>query len=201
MQRIFQMYTKEGLSINAIAQLLTRTGVPTHCERRGIGPRRKLSTGGWHPSALHDMLTNETYIGTLYYGKRERKASPNNPDRKTAWRRKPKEEWISIAVPAIIDQETFHATQARFKHNAQNSRRNRKYEYLLCNRRLRCGHCGYVMTGRYNPMKDWRYYRCNGYRYQADHSLCRNVGADRLEKTVWDAIERVLRNQRSSQWK
>jgi hypothetical protein len=49
------------------------------------------------------------------------------------------------------------------------------------------------MTGRYIPQKDWRYYSCNGYRYQVDHSRCRKPGADRLEKTIWEVIERALR--------
>jgi site-specific DNA recombinase len=84
-QHIFEMYTKEGLSINAIAQHLTRAGVPTHRDRRGIGPARKLNAGVWHPASLHDLLTSETYIGTLYYGKTERISSATNPDKKTTY--------------------------------------------------------------------------------------------------------------------
>ena len=81
-QRIFQMYVQEELSINAIAQELTRARIPTHRDRRGIGPARKLNPGVWHPASLYDLLTNETYIGTLYYGKTERLASPKNPKKR-----------------------------------------------------------------------------------------------------------------------
>src|SRR5215813_4194613 len=61
------MYIQEGLSIVAIAQHLTEAGVPTPNEQHGIGPRRKRSTGVWQPSSLYDLLSNEAYIGTLYY--------------------------------------------------------------------------------------------------------------------------------------
>ena len=60
----------------------------------------------------------------------ENYASPNNPDKKTRHRLKPKEEWLAIPVPPIIDQETFAAAQVQTQHNACMSRRNRKFEYL-----------------------------------------------------------------------
>lgn len=191
--RIFQMYVQEGLSINAIAQQLTRARVPTHRDRRGIGPQRKLNAGVWHPASLHDLLTSETYMGTLYYGKRERTASPNNPDKKTAWRVKPKDEWIAIAVPPIIDEDTFHAAQRQRERNAQNSRRNRKHDYLFGNGRLRCAQCGCAMHGQCDVRYGRLYYRCTRPKYQTDSPCRGTVGAARLEKTVWEAVERVLR--------
>ena len=69
--------------------------------------------------------TSETYIGTLYYGKTERIASHTNPDHKTWWRLKPKDEWIAIPVPAIIDDTTWQAAQLRREQNARTSPRNR----------------------------------------------------------------------------
>src|SRR5262249_23512448 len=125
-QQIFTMYTKDAMSINAIAKHLTSLRIPTHRDRRRIGPQRKLGAGVWHPASLHDLLTNETYIGTLYYGKTERMASTTHPDKKTTWRRKPKEEWIAIAVPPIIDAALFAAAQDQRERNARLSRRNRK---------------------------------------------------------------------------
>src|SRR5215468_7066003 len=78
----------------------------------------------------------------------ERYSRSNNPDKKTRHRLKPKEEWLAIPVPPIIDQETFRAAQIQKQHNARMSRRNRKFEYLLCNARLRCGQCGSAMSGQ-----------------------------------------------------
>jgi len=81
-QRIFQMYVQSGFSINAIAQQLTRERIPTQSDRRTHGPSRKMSTGTWQLSSIFLMLTNETYTGTLYYGKTESSYSPNNPDKR-----------------------------------------------------------------------------------------------------------------------
>jgi hypothetical protein len=65
-KRIFQIYTQEGLSIIAIAQHLTAAGVPTPNEHHSIGPRRKRNAGVWQPSSLHEILSNEAYMDTLY---------------------------------------------------------------------------------------------------------------------------------------
>jgi site-specific DNA recombinase len=142
---------------------------------------------------LHDLLTSETYIGTLYYGKTERIASANNPDKKTTWRLKPKEEWIPIPVPAIIDQSTFVAAQHQRDRNAQTSRRNRKYEYLLAGH-IQCGQCGCKMHGQCDVRYTRRYYRCTRPHYQTETPCRGTISATRLEETIWTAVERVLRN-------
>jgi len=148
----------------------------------------------WPPGSLHEILRNETYVGTMYYGKTERLPGLSNPDKKTRWRWKPKADWMAVAVPAIIDQATFDAAQAQRRSNAQHSRRNRRQEYLLCNARLRCGRCGRGMTGEYNPACQYRCYRCNGRRYLMGHPCKKRVNAAQIEQMVWNAVENALRN-------
>jgi len=46
--------------------------------------------------------------------------SPNNPDKKTLHRLKPKEEWLAISVPPLIEQDTFAPVQSRMQHNSPN---------------------------------------------------------------------------------
>ena len=193
-QRIFQMYVQSGVSINAIAQQLTRERIPTQSDRRARCRARKMSAETWQPSSIFLMLTNETYIGTLYYGKTESSYSPHNPDKKTTHRLKPREEWIAIPVPPIIDPVTFAAAQRRMQDNAQMSKRNRKLEYLLCNSRLRCGQCGSVMTGQFNPQREHRFYRCSRPPYHNPLPCRRTVSARAIEDPVWQKIEEVLQN-------
>lgn len=124
-QRIFRLYVQDGLSLYAIAAHLTREGIPTQGDRGISGPRRTLARGLWYPGSLLEILRNETYVGTMYYGKTERLPGLRNPDKKTRWRWKPKADWIAVSVPAIIEQATFDAAQIQRRTNAQHSRRNR----------------------------------------------------------------------------
>ena len=133
------------------------------------------------------------YVGTLYYGKRETVSGKKNPDRKTRWKVVPREKWIPIAVPPIIDECTFQAAQQQIKRNTQGSRRNRKHEYLLVSGRLRCGHCGYKMHG-FIGGHGWRAYRCLQPRYRRIPHAKRNIYAEKLESQVWQAVEKVLQN-------
>ena len=71
--------------------------------------------------------------------------------------------------------------------------RNRKYAYLLCGGRLRCGRCGRGKTGICRK-PDNSYYRCNSYHYIIDPVLrCPGVlRADVVESQVWAAVVRAL---------
>jgi len=89
--------------MTAIAQQFTLERIPTQSDRRSRGPARKLGAGTWQPSSIHLLLKTETYTGILYYGKTENTYTHTNLDKKTAHRVKPKEEWLAIAVPPIID--------------------------------------------------------------------------------------------------
>ena len=96
------------------------------------------------------ILTSETYVGRMYYGKRESLPRPTDSDKRSPNRWRPKEEWVLINVPSIIEESTFAAAQAQAQRNAQNSRRNRRNDYLLVNARLRCSQCKRAMRWVFN---------------------------------------------------
>ena len=191
---VFQLYLTEGLTIVAIAKRFTLLRIPTVLDRRGKGPARRLAAGVWHPSCIREILNNESYIGTMYYGKTESLPGKKNPDKRTRQRTVPREEWIAVTVPALIDPQTFAKAQEQLERNARLSTRNQKRPYLLGSGRLRCTQCGGGMSGQYNPRKNWRYYRCTHYRWQQENPCHGTVHADKIEAHVWERVERVLRN-------
>ncbi|MCD4747915.1 MAG: recombinase family protein, partial [Thermoanaerobaculales bacterium] len=75
----------------------------------------------WPTSTVGDILTNETYYtGVTYYNKHrwvgsDRTDMTFRKTRKTRAYMRPREEWIAIQVPAIIDQETFVRVQQQLK--------------------------------------------------------------------------------------
>jgi site-specific DNA recombinase len=90
---------EKGRSIRQIAFDLLDRGIPS--------PTGKSI---WGTSTITRLLNNEAYIGTVYYNRRE-SLEGNGPrgarNRKTRSRERPREEWIPIPVPAIVDRDTF----------------------------------------------------------------------------------------------
>jgi site-specific DNA recombinase len=178
-RRIFAM-GMSGLSTYTIAFQLSQERQPT----RGNGCRR-LPPVIWQESTVHKILTNEAYAGRTYWNKYARTS-------KTTRRQRPREEWVAIPVPAIIDEATFQAIQRQLARNRELSLRNTKREYLLRGGHLRC-HCGRVMTG--STRKAGRgYYRCHSqFNLKAAELRCRgSLRADAIEAQVWAAVVRIL---------
>jgi site-specific DNA recombinase len=107
----------------------------------------------------------------------------------------PREEWIPIDIPPIIDPATFEAAQALLVRNRTQATRNRKHAYLFIHGRLRCGQCGCAMIGLTNS-KGYAFYRCSRAAHLdvvTPHTR-RNVQATAMEPIVWEAVERALNN-------
>jgi site-specific DNA recombinase len=129
----------------------------------------------------------------MYDGKTQRLPGKSNPDKKTRHRRVPQEEWIAVAVPPIIDRETFAAAQDQLVRNRKRSTRNRKHDYLLVNGRLRCGQCGSAMTG-VTKNGGQQYYGCHRrpFHDQVSRHTKRTIRATAIESVVWSALEHTL---------
>src|SRR5260370_7736882 len=59
---VFEIYTQQGLSINAIARLLNERQIAT-----------RTGKGRWERSTVWGMLRNPAYRGTACYGKTEQR--------------------------------------------------------------------------------------------------------------------------------
>jgi site-specific DNA recombinase len=160
----------------------------------------------WSPSVVHRILHDETYAGTAY-ANRYRFVPPKKPrsqapgcGENTCRQPRPREEWIGIPVPALIDQETYRRAQDQLARNARLSyRHNTRHSYLLrC--LLTCRSCGLAMFGVTQPSEGGRpprrYYRCSGKdcTCSARERRCgqRMAEAETLEAAVWGHIQGLL---------
>jgi site-specific DNA recombinase len=83
--------------------------IVNHLNERGITRRgRRFGVG-----SLQDLLTTSTYCGRHYF---------NKTDSRTK-KKRPRSEWVEVAVPAIIDGTTFDRVQAVFRSRARVSPR------------------------------------------------------------------------------
>ena len=193
-RRIFNMYVNEGMGSPSIAVRLTDEGILTQTG--------KLL---WRQSYIHYVLANATYTGTWVYGK-ERHISTEDG---TESYDQPRDTWIEVPVPALVDEETWERAQALKKQRSRKAKRNTKVLYLL-QHLLKCGECGHnfhakstwrttnVRNGkkyRYDLPTPRRYYKCNG--MQSLRLRCRErhyIRAERLEEPIWSEVKRVLQN-------
>ena len=198
-REMFRMYTEDFCGIGAIAKKFTTERIPT---RKNIGR--------WERSVIWAMLRNPAYSGKACYGKtehaeRQRITKPLRTKggyvaRNHCNREKPREEWIEIAVPAIITQETFDIAQERLKSNKLHSQRNTKVETLLQGMMV-CSECGYSLYRTYtetSAKKRIYYYRCFGsdpYRFEGVRKCnCKPVRQDYLDDIVWQQIQELLKD-------
>lgn len=102
------------------------------------------------------MLRNPAYKGCLLSQRfqstlptRRLSQDPYRQARKTGTKPRPKEEWILIHVPDIVDVGTWEAAQAQLRDNALHSRRNNKRHQYLLRGLIRCPRCGGTYTGAF----------------------------------------------------
>lgn len=108
-RRIFDDYTS-GTSMRQIARRLYEDAVPT-------------ATGKavWASSTLGGLLRNPTYLGKAAWYRHESIPGPRGRSRRT---HRPREDWVEVAVPAIVAEEIFAAAQAVGRDNSMFSPRN-----------------------------------------------------------------------------
>lgn len=141
----------------------------------------------FHVSNVDAVLRRTTYAGTHYF---------NRTDSRTGeWR--PREQWVPVEVPAIIDEHSFQAVQAQL--SAHNPRRVAARvvsgpTLLIGLAKCGCPSCGGAMTIRTGKSGRYRYYACSR-RATRGETACpgRAIRMEKLDGIVMDAVaERVV---------
>ena len=201
---IFAWVGLDRLSLREVCRRLQQAGCPT---RRG--------SGRWSVSTLHGMLNNPAYVGRAVFGRsrflparprlRPIRGHPYPSPRPTSRMSMPREEWIEIPVPPLVDEAVFEAARAQLDENRRRKRDRQHGPRWLLQGLTVCRRCGYAYYGKTAPRcgKDrskgeLRYYRCTGadaYRFGGT-AVCDNhvVRADRLEEAVWQQVRTVLQS-------
>ena len=192
---IFDAYTRQGLSLGAIAGLLNQREVPT-----------RTRESRWERPTLWRMLHNPAYAGHAFYGKTELRPRQRITrhlrqrgvcSRDSSFREQPRPEWIEIPVPALVSEGTFALAQEQFEKNKRFSPR-RTLEPSLLQGLLVCQRCGYGLyrTSTRTSQRTIYYYRClgrDGYRHLKG-AVCDNkpIPQEQLDAVVWQEIVRLL---------
>ncbi len=187
---IFDLFTKPNNNIqgiNGIALYLTNQNIPT-----------KKGKSVWHRQVVRQILMNEAYTGRFYHNRWNTEGMLGNKyrpkDERKPMTERPREEWIEISCPAIIEEDVFEHAQRLLAESRRRWAKKSKIQYLLSGL-LRCGHCGNTMTGR--RQKNWGNYVLE-YSDIKNTAGAKNKGcgmrvkAQTLEKEVWGQIKSYI---------
>jgi len=193
---------------------LNRLSLREVCRRlQQMGCQTRHGLAHWNPTTIRGMLDNPAYIGHAVFGRsrflparpRLRPMRGHSRPRRAPTQRVPvsREQWIEVAVPALVDPALFEAARAQLAENQKRRRERRQGPRWLLQGLTVCRCCGYAYYGKTSPLSprdrskgQRHYYRCIG----ADaHRLsgatkCDNptVRGDQLEQMVWDQVRALL---------
>jgi site-specific DNA recombinase len=175
-----------GVSVRQICRRLNTDQVPS--------PAGKPV---WPQSTLARLLSNQAYIGRVYYNRTEFIANPQPGRRGRQTPRNPT-EWIPIDCPRIIPDELFQAASQVSIDNTRWSPRRAEPGHWLLKGLVTCGSCGVGTNCRKHRGRDGtsqRYYRCryedplkSGGRRCPEHS----IRAEALDEYVFNKIKHAL---------
>ena len=137
----------------------------------------------FHVSNVNDVLRRTTYMGTHFFNQTDsRRSEP-----------RPREQWVPMTVPAIIEEQAFETVQARLA--ARNPKRMPARvvsgpTLLIGLARCGCEDCGGALTIRTGKSGQYRYYACSR-RATRGETACpgRSIRMETLDRSVLDALE------------
>jgi site-specific DNA recombinase len=201
-RQIYTWYTQtESLNIRQIAVQLQANA--------SLRPPRHAQT--WAASTVGNILRQDQYTGQAYYNRSQTRDDEVGQLRRVGHGRmrhprrnpRPSEEWITIPVPAILDQETWLAAQERLKMNQKFAARNNQRNSYLLRGLLVCAICNHSLYGRTEHGKVT--YACGTGKSRRppgipEHSC--TIPGNVIEPLVWQAVVELLQNPKliASAW-
>jgi site-specific DNA recombinase len=203
-RQVFTWIGQERLSIGEVCRRLQRAE-----ERTRTGRTQ------WDRSVVWGILKNPAYKGSAAFGKtrtgplrprlRAQRNRPLQPRRAVSDYAVPREEWVFIPVPALIEEALYEAVQEQLAENRRRARQSQRGARYLLQGLLVCKVCGYAFYGkplspstRKHRPRAYAYYRCVGtdsYRF-GGHRMCANtqMRTDLVEIAVWHEVCQLLQD-------
>jgi site-specific DNA recombinase len=201
-RQVFEWVGRDRCSIGEVSRRL-----------QAAGERTRTGKTIWDRGTIHDMLKNPAYKGEAAFGKtvteplrprlRAQRGRPLQPKRPYSHHAVPTEQWMSIAVPALIDADLFESVAEQLQENRAHARVGQRGARYLLQGLISCACCGYAYYGkqispsaRKHHERSYAYYRCIGtdaYRFGGVR-ICSNkqLRTDLVDEAVWEEVCRLL---------
>jgi site-specific DNA recombinase len=186
--QIYRLCVEDRLSDREIALRLTHAGTPTPTGKQAY----------WDATTVGFILKDEAYLGTWYVNKHQVDVDAHRGRRVS---RRPRDEWISISVPQLIDPEVFSGAQQRRRQRPRGRRPLTYPESHLLRRLVLCKSCQRKMSCANSKVDHniYRYYACrgpdpHGFTSPTPHCPHPTIQAERLDAFVWSDVVALLTN-------
>jgi site-specific DNA recombinase len=201
-RQIFEWVGRDRCTIGEVQRRLNQAKEPT-----------RTGKTVWDRATIWGILKNPAYKGEAAFGKthleplrprlRAQRGRSMQPKRAHSTQDVPREHWISIPVPALVDAVLFEAVASQLQENQQRARVQQRGARYLLQGLLGCSCCGYAYYGkpispsaRKGHERSYAYYRCIGsdaYRFGGVR-LCWNkqLRTDLIDEAVWNEVCRLL---------
>jgi hypothetical protein len=139
---------------------------------------RTVNGKKWSKNNIQSILKNETYTGTLIWGRRSKKDLIKVPD---AW-------------PAIVDRNLFDRVQRLLKSRSPKAIHPRRVtsDYLLSGI-IKCEACGRAISGHSAKSGKYQYYRCaNALKRGPIECPAHWIPKDKIEGFIIDKIRNYI---------
>ncbi len=142
----------------------------------------------WNIQKTHKLLSDSLYMGEYFTNIRDSKNNCNRPP----------EEWVKVAVPAIVDAAIFENVRAKRESRtpAKTPPRVTNSPTLLTGL-LKCG-CGASMTITTGKSGLYKYYKCTRRQNQGNHACSSvNLPMEKIDALVMEQLaEKVFAKER-----
>jgi len=142
-------------------------------------------------SSIRINGTQKGQLGNQYKTKKEDKIQPTE---------RPKEEWILVPCPVIIELAQFDHAQKLLQVARQRWSGFSKHDYLLSGL-LRCETCGNTMTGRQQTNWGKKVYEYTDIKNTSgfkNKGCGRHIKCEKLDEYVWDIVYGYLMKSKES---
>ena len=200
-RQVFAWYAEGGVSLY---QLLLRLNASPWKTRAG----RKE----WAATTVLRMLRCEWYVGRAFYNRTKSTLNPRpgaeRPSKRLAQYaviERPRTEWITVAVPPLIEESLYERVQTRLIDNRRFARRRLKRDGIfLLKGLLTCGICGHAYIGesrverrRAGGESTYAYYTCSMRTAPLPNAVRTRCVNERLHvagvnDAVWTSIRDLL---------
>ena len=157
----------------------------------------------WTYSTVQTILNQLAYTGRAYYNRTRTcheavgrvKKHGRGYLRQPEHRPRPADEWIPVAVPAIVEEALWQRAAERLATNQRFAGRNNTRHCYPLRSLLVCDSCGRTLVGRTTAGQV--YYSCGNRGKQRQPGVSphsRSIAGNIVTPLVWEAITKLLRN-------
>lgn len=182
---VFETFFDHLASLSSSAHLVQMfDSTIVRADGQGFREAKRTRHGGrWGIGQLYRILTRRAYIGEHEFNKRSKSKEL-----------KPASEVVTVAVPPLVDRETFDKVQALLRQrNPKVTPARVTSGPTLLTGICHCAKCGGAMTIRTGKSGQYRYYTCSIKARQGETGCSgRSIPMDKLDRIVARHIEERL---------